>query len=258
MDKDIFYDQMTLRNGYFISKKLQNKIRRTGIVFIGCGLASKLAIECSRIGFTNFILVDGDTVEISNLNRQEFYTTDVGKNKAKALSEKIKLINPHARIKVIERRIDAEDVPNIIERGKIIINCADFDEVTYAVDEIAASKDKISISPLNIGLGTVVTCFSKDSVRLREMTGGVIRDDKKFLLNFYKSLSNFTLPEYIDNNLVKIMYFIFRKKYFPQNVVASNSSTLVTLYTILQYLDDKKIKFAPEPIAIDINKLISR
>ena len=91
--KQDFYDQLTLRNGFFISRDLQLKIKECSLVLAGCGLSSNFAVLAARLGFEKFILIDGDNVDESNLNRQPFSLNHVGLNKAEAISEIIKQIN---------------------------------------------------------------------------------------------------------------------------------------------------------------------
>jgi len=249
------YNNLTLRNGFFVSEKLQKSISECRLIFVGTGLASTVATSAARLGFNHFVLVDGDIVERSNLNRQDFTINDLGVNKAKAISERIKLINESATTEVIQKYISPLDVKGIVEKGDIVINCADFNEVVYEIDKEVSLQNKISISPLNIGFGSIVTVFDRKSAKLSEMTKGVTDSDKKFLLNFYSSLKGYKLPKYVQKNLLKAFVFISRKGFFPQNVIAAETSTILILSTILRYLDGKKICSAPVPISLDVERI---
>lgn len=58
---------------YYFTKDEINKIKNTKILIIGCGgLGSNIANILVRSGFTKFIFVDYDKVEMKNLNRQIF------------------------------------------------------------------------------------------------------------------------------------------------------------------------------------------
>jgi molybdopterin/thiamine biosynthesis adenylyltransferase len=62
------------------------------VVCVGAGgIISHIAPTLCRQGIGELTLLDRDTVEVSNLNRQRFYTKDVGKNKALALAENLQL-----------------------------------------------------------------------------------------------------------------------------------------------------------------------
>jgi len=68
----------------------QEIISKSSVCCVGAGgLISQIAPTLVRKGIGRITLLDGDTVEASNLNRQRFYEKDLGKNKALALAENL-------------------------------------------------------------------------------------------------------------------------------------------------------------------------
>lgn len=68
----------------------QEKFSKSSVLCIGGGgLISHIAPTLVRKGIGRITLLDDDVVEASNLNRQRFYTKDIGKNKALALAENL-------------------------------------------------------------------------------------------------------------------------------------------------------------------------
>ena len=68
----------------------QERFSRSHVVCIGAGgIISNIAPTLCRKGIGKITLLDDDFVEASNLNRQRFYTKDIGKNKAVALAENL-------------------------------------------------------------------------------------------------------------------------------------------------------------------------
>jgi molybdopterin/thiamine biosynthesis adenylyltransferase len=68
----------------------QEVFSKSSVLCIGAGgLVSHIAPTLVRKGIGRITLLDGDIVEASNLNRQRFYTKDVGKSKALALAENL-------------------------------------------------------------------------------------------------------------------------------------------------------------------------
>ena len=66
----------------------QHVFSKSGLLCIGAGgLISHIAPTLVRKGIGQVTILDDDIVEASNLNRQRFYTKDLGKNKALALAE---------------------------------------------------------------------------------------------------------------------------------------------------------------------------
>jgi sulfur carrier protein ThiS adenylyltransferase len=65
------------------------------VAIAGCGgLGSNAAVALARAGIGKLILADCDVVELSNLNRQYFFLSDVGKRKTDALAVYLRAINP--------------------------------------------------------------------------------------------------------------------------------------------------------------------
>ncbi len=63
-------------------------------IFGGAGIGSIIA-ECAlRMGFETITIIDGDKVEKSNLNRQNYRLEDVGNYKAESLAKRLLSINP--------------------------------------------------------------------------------------------------------------------------------------------------------------------
>jgi len=84
------YENLVLRNLGYINQELQGKIKNSHILIAGCGVGSSIAEAALRMGFINITLLDGDTVEEHNLNRQCYTFKDVKKSKAKSLAKRLK------------------------------------------------------------------------------------------------------------------------------------------------------------------------
>ena len=77
-----------------------SKVSKTTITIIGCGGAtgSHLCEELVRLGCTNFVLYEFDTVEEHNLTNQNYNVADIGKPKLDLTIEKMKAIDPFVKI----------------------------------------------------------------------------------------------------------------------------------------------------------------
>ena len=159
------YKQFTLRNIDYIPDELQNKIRNTTILIAGCGIGSSFAEVVVRLGFENIILADGDIVNDHNLNRQCFASDDIGKLKVKALSERLKAINPSVKVKEISEFISEKNVTEIVKDADIVFDTIDILDLSGIValhDECHKQKKHI-ISALAIGWGAGCIYFPPDS-----------------------------------------------------------------------------------------------
>lgn len=122
-----------------IGKEKVNDLHRKSVAVFGLGGVGSYVVEgLSRSGIGNFILIDGDKVDITNINRQIIATTKtVGKEKVDVEEERIKEINPNA--KVIKFAEFVTGIESNLELFNAIKN------VDYIVDAIDTVSSKIRI-----------------------------------------------------------------------------------------------------------------
>jgi len=100
--KEIFYDKM--------------KRVTVGIAGLG-GLGSNVAIALARTGIGKLLLVDFDCVERSNLNRQQYLLSQVGKLKTDSLKQNIFEINPEVEVEITNCKLDAKNIPLVFKNA---------------------------------------------------------------------------------------------------------------------------------------------
>ncbi len=159
------------RNRIYISEEEQEKIRQTRILLAGAGIGSIIA-ECAlRFGFENITIVDGDKIEESNLNRQNYVKADIGKYKAEALCKRLLKINPNAEIKSFNTFINKENVENIISGHHIAVNALDFkDDTPFVFDHICSEKMIPVLHPYNFGWAGFLTIVRPKGYQLSEIS----------------------------------------------------------------------------------------
>jgi len=105
-----------------------------------------------RIGFQNITVIDGDKVEQTNLNRQNFIADDIGTPKVEALYKRLKSINPLANIKVENIFLTKENVLQYVAGYDVAVNAIDFtSDLPFIFDEICAQKKIPVLHPYNLG-----------------------------------------------------------------------------------------------------------
>ncbi|AIS52020.1 thiamine biosynthesis protein ThiF [Thermoanaerobacter kivui] len=123
--------ELMLRN-YFDEKMLE-KLGKVMVLIIGCGgLGSNIAAMLVRCGIKNLTIVDFDKVDISNLNRQNYFFYQAGQNKVSALSQILTKINPYISIKTLNTKVDESNIDKIIAEYDVIVEAVD-DECTKAL-----------------------------------------------------------------------------------------------------------------------------
>jgi len=116
------------------------------IVGLG-GLGSFVAQELVRLGAKNFLLVDNDRVERSNLTRQILYDlSDVGKSKAFAAAKKLQKIASDIKVEAFDTRINKVNGGYLVGRSDIVIDCSDNFETKKLLNSLCYKMEKGLIS----------------------------------------------------------------------------------------------------------------
>ena len=97
---------------------------RVGIAGAG-GLGSNCAVALARSGVGTLVIADFDVIEESNLNRQYFFTNQIGLMKTFALKENISLINPEVAVIIHQKKLDRTNITEIFSGCDIIVEAFD-------------------------------------------------------------------------------------------------------------------------------------
>lgn len=98
--------------------------KTVGIAGAG-GLGSNAAVALVRSGVYNLVIADFDRVELSNLNRQQFFYGQLGAPKVLALKENLLRINPFVNVTAVEEKIDAGSVERVFGGADLLIEAFD-------------------------------------------------------------------------------------------------------------------------------------
>jgi len=89
------------------------------------GLGSNAALALARAGIGKLIIADSDRIEISNLNRQQYAWSQIGKGKVEALVANLKRANPFSKYVGIHRRITKANAARIFAEADLLIEAFD-------------------------------------------------------------------------------------------------------------------------------------
>lgn len=107
-------------------KEVHNKLKNAAVAVAGLGgLGSNIAVSLARAGVGRLLLVDFDRVDISNLNRQQYFTEQIGMYKTDALTDILKKINPYTELETATVRVTEDNAAGLF--GKYHIVCEAFD-----------------------------------------------------------------------------------------------------------------------------------
>lgn len=89
------------------------------------GLGSNAAAALARAGVGRLIIADFDRIEITNLNRQQYFLSQVGRIKVLALRENLRRINPFGTYIVHRRRVTRSNVASLFGEADLLIEAFD-------------------------------------------------------------------------------------------------------------------------------------
>lgn len=105
----------------------QERLRDSNAFIAGAGgLGSAVALYLTAAGVGHITLCDPDIVELSNLNRQVLYaTSDTGRDKVGAASERLASLNPSVAITPLRKRLDDANARELLSGHDIAVDCLD-------------------------------------------------------------------------------------------------------------------------------------
>ena len=127
-----------------IGEQGQQKLAEASVLVVGCGgLGAPVLYYLTAMGIGHLGLCDGDTVSLSNLNRQILYTADdIGKPKAKTASKRLSLLNPGLKTTVYDEPMDELLANKIIKDFDVVVDCLDNFEARFILNDGCVSAKK--------------------------------------------------------------------------------------------------------------------
>ena len=125
----------------------QKKIKGTSVLCIGAGgLGSPIQMYLAAAGIGKIGIVDFDTVDYSNLQRQILHTdADVGRPKAQSAKETIFGINPHCEVVIHNTRITSENALDLIRPYDIVVDGTDNFPTRYLTNDACVLLKKPNV-----------------------------------------------------------------------------------------------------------------
>ena len=127
-----------------IGQEGQEKIGRGRVLIVGAGgLGSPVALYLAAAGVGTIGIADGDTVDVTNLQRQVIHSTnDVGKAKVASAARKMRNLNPD--IKVVEHKefLDGKRIVELAEDYDIVVDATDSYQSKYMINDACVKAGK--------------------------------------------------------------------------------------------------------------------
>ncbi|MDB6153778.1 MAG: moeZ [Chthoniobacteraceae bacterium] len=125
----------------------QKRLKAASILCIGAGgLGSPIALYLAAAGIGRMGLVDGDTVDFSNLQRQILHgTKDVGRKKLNSARDRIREVNPNVQVDLYDTFFTAENAKELVEPYDIVIDGTDNFPTRYLSNDICVFLKKPNV-----------------------------------------------------------------------------------------------------------------
>ncbi len=120
----------------------QLKLSQSKVLIVGLGgLGSPVALYLAAAGIGKLLLADGDSLDITNLQRQILFDTDsAGEQKAELAEERLSGLNPEIELEAIDQALTEEDLEEYVPEVDLVLDCSDNLETRKAVNRVCVSQ----------------------------------------------------------------------------------------------------------------------
>lgn len=105
----------------------QEKLLQASVLVVGLGgLGSPVAMYLAAAGVGKLLLVDDDSVELSNLQRQVIHDQQsLGMSKVGSAAKRLTALNPSVQVQIFEERLAAKALDELVEQVDVVVDCTD-------------------------------------------------------------------------------------------------------------------------------------
>ena len=115
----------------------QEKLARARVLVVGAGgLGAPVLQYLAAAGVGRLGIVDDDTVDVTNLQRQVIYAmSDVGQPKARAAADRVAALNPQVAVDAFAIRLDADNARQLVRPYDAVVDATDTFEARYLIND---------------------------------------------------------------------------------------------------------------------------
>jgi molybdopterin-synthase adenylyltransferase len=139
----------------------QQRLLASHALVIGAGgLGSPVALYLGTAGVGRITIVDHDTVDLTNLQRQIAHSLDrVGQPKVSSAAQGIAAINPEVRVQALQQRADAALLDRLVAEADVVIDCSDNFATRHAVNAACVARRRPLVSGAAIGFDGQISVY---------------------------------------------------------------------------------------------------
>lgn len=127
-----------------VGEEGQRTLKAASVLVVGVGgLGSPIALYLAAAGVGRLGLIDGDNVDISNLQRQVLYSTNqIGQSKAWQARQRLNALNPHIQIDAYAETFNPQNALQLADEYDVLVDGSDNLYTRYLINDAAVLKDK--------------------------------------------------------------------------------------------------------------------
>jgi len=173
------YDRQIMIRGF--GEEGQEKLKKAKVFIAGSGgLGSPIAIYLAIAGVGTLRIVDQDSIELSNLNRQILHwEKDINRNKVDSAAEKLTGLNRNVKVEALAETIDENNVSQLVSGFDVIIDAMDNLDTRFLLNKTAIDNNIVFIHGAVNGFeGRLMTVIPGETACLRCIYRGSIPPQK--------------------------------------------------------------------------------
>jgi len=136
------YDRQIRIKG--LGKSGQSKLKKARVIVMGAGgLGCPASFYLVAAGIGHVAVVDKETVELSNLNRQILHwSDDIGRPKGVSTAEKLRQLNPEVTVKALEKAVTTHNARQLVKGFTVVVDALDNWRTRFSLNK-ACVKERI-------------------------------------------------------------------------------------------------------------------
>jgi molybdopterin/thiamine biosynthesis adenylyltransferase len=153
------YSRHLLLNEF--GEEAQERLLGSHALVIGAGgLGSAALLYLAASGFGRITVADGDSVDLTNLQRQVIHRTDsIGAPKARSAASAMAALNPDVHVEALEERLSPERVARLARTADVVLDCSDNFATRHAINRACVAVRRPLVSGAGIRFDGQVAVF---------------------------------------------------------------------------------------------------
>jgi len=175
------YDRQIRIEG--LGKSGQVRLKKARVMVVGAGgLGCPASFYLVAAGIGHVAVVDNETVELSNLNRQILHwSNDIGKPKSVSAVEKLRQLNPEVTVKAIQKTVTTQNARQLVKDSTVVVDALDNWRTRFLLNKACVKEEKPFVhAGVHALYGQITTIFPRKGPCLQCILPKIPPEEEKF------------------------------------------------------------------------------